>query len=225
MFEWDPLPEPIEMECETLDDGRHYHHPDGHDLRSVTTIIGEAMDKTGLYEWRENVGDDEADRVSGRARTAGRAVHNLCEDYVKNRTVTAKDVMPINYLAFKSIARELDAHLGTVYATEYPLHSTRLMTAGRTDLLAQWDGIDSVIDYKNVSKRKEFADIIGYFTQGGAYSVMAEERTGRKFPQVVVILAVAFEDRPQVFKIKTDHVMPLVEKIFVAGVEKGSIRG
>lgn len=215
------LPKQLEMACHYNDRGRWYVHPSGGGYLSVTSVIGAAMDKSWIGEWRGKVGDEEADRVSGRAKTAGTAVHDMCERYVLDSLVSLDGEMPMNVMSFRSIKRALDRHLDLVYGTEVLLSSDYLMTAGKTDLLGKWDGVDSVIDFKTASKPKTDEDILGYFLQGTAYSMMAEETYGLKFHQVVIIIAVQFEEEPQVFIKQTIDYVDMVRKIFIEGLTFG----
>ena len=75
--------------------------------------------------------------------------------------------------------------------------------AGRTDLIAEFDGVLSVIDYKtsNRIKKKEWCE--SYFAQGAFYGVAYEELTKIPVSQVVIIIAVDNE-QPQLFVEKRD---------------------
>lgn len=50
-------------------------------LPSVTTILGETKDKSGLEKWRKKVGDKEADRISNLSMSRGTIMHRLIELY------------------------------------------------------------------------------------------------------------------------------------------------
>ena len=54
-------------------------------LPSVTTILGETKDKSGLEKWRKRVGEKEADRISNLSLSRGTIMHRLIELY-KNKT-------------------------------------------------------------------------------------------------------------------------------------------
>lgn len=50
-------------------------------LPSVTTVLGETKDKSGLEKWRKRVGEKEADRISTLSMNRGTVMHRLIELY------------------------------------------------------------------------------------------------------------------------------------------------
>ena len=50
-------------------------------LPSVTTVLGETKDKSGLDKWRKRVGEAEADRISTLSMNRGTIMHRLIELY------------------------------------------------------------------------------------------------------------------------------------------------
>lgn len=196
----------------TLDGKRHYITPAGV-LPSVTTVLGEKLQSSkGLDEWRARVGQQEADRISKQALSRGSAVHSICENYILNKDYKA-GVMPMDLYTFLQIKPYLDANLGSIYGIEAPLYSANLRTAGRTDLMAGWNGVNSIVDFKTARKPKKEEYIESYFLQGTCYSLMAEERTFLKFPQIVIVIAVDHEE-PQIFIKQRDEYADKVRQIF-----------
>lgn len=212
MFEHHPLPlDPIRAYM--VGPTRFYETPGGH-FPSVTTVIGAYKGTAGLDEWRARVGEEEARKVGGRARVRGTAVHEVAERYLLNEPDWASDAMPSNLDSFLTIKPILDRHVGKVFAVEAPLWSDRLRTAGRTDLLAEWDGVPSIIDFKTSLRVKKEGDIWGYFIQKSCYGAMVEERLGQDFPRIVTVMMVDHEP-PQVFVKERSVYHPEVVKIFV----------
>jgi hypothetical protein len=201
-----------DLETEYVDGKRYYKTPAGN-LPSVTTVLGQKLKNPGLEAWKARVGEEEAKRVSTQAAGRGSAVHLLCEKYLSNDPDYKRGAMPFNLETFSSIKKHLDLCIGTVYGLEVPLWSKRLETAGRTDLLAGWLGINSVIDFKTSKRKKEEEDIQSYFLQATVYSMMAEELTEHKFPQIVVIIAVDHEDA-QVFVRNRDQYVDRALEVF-----------
>ena len=194
-----------DLETEYVDGKRYYKTPAGN-LPSVTTVLGQKLKNPGLEAWKARVGEEEAKRVSTQAAGRGSAVHLLCEKYLSNDPDYKRGAMPFNVVTFSSIKKHLDLCIGTVYGLEVPLWSKRLGTAGRTDLLAGWLGVNSVIDFKTSKRRKEEEDIQSYFLQATVYSLMAEELTEHKFPQIVVAIAVDHDDAQIFVKNRDDYV-------------------
>ena len=85
--------------------------------------------------------------------------------------------------------------------------------AGRVDLIGEWEGKLSVIDFKTSKKIKKKEDIQDYFAQCTAYSCMYEELVGNPIDQLVVLMAVENE-KPLIFIEKTeDHLNNLLDHI------------
>mgnify|MGYP003340071493 CR=1 FL=1 len=85
--------------------------------------------------------------------------------------------------------------------------------AGRTDCVATWNGIPSIIDFKTSRKLKEEQWIHSYFLQATAYAIMFEERTQLHIPQFVILIAVDNE-QPQVFRKNTAEYVDEVKRLF-----------
>lgn len=209
-FEYKQLEE-VELTTEEIDGKRFYVHPDGSKFKSVTTILGERTDKSSLLKWRQRVGSEEANRVSVQASTRGTAVHLLCEKYLKNEDDYLKGAMPANVSSFKDLQKILDENIGIIYGNEIPLFSHKLQAAGRCDLIAEFGGINSVVDFKTSKKAKKEEWIQNYFYQATVYSLMTEEMYGISVPQIAIMITVD-EDNPQLFvKKREDYVKKVLE--------------
>ena len=204
----------VELTTETIDGKRHYVLPDGTKLKSVTTILGEKLDKTALIEWQNSVGAEEAKRVSVQAANRGTAVHRMCEKYILNEEQLFNNEMPVNIETFKQIKLVLDTHVNNVFGIELPLYSKALKCAGRTDLVAEYDGVLSIIDFKTSKKEKKIEWIEGYLLQSTIYSMMFEWIYKIAVPQIVIIIAVDNEKAPQVFKLERKQFVNRVLEIF-----------
>jgi genome maintenance exonuclease 1 len=205
----------VELSTETIDGKRHYVLPDGTTkLKSVTTIISEKSDKTALYEWRKRVGDEEANRISTQAARRGTSIHKIAERYVLNEENIYRDEMPINVETFKSIQNILDDHVDNILGVELPLYSKALKCAGRTDLVAEYDGVLSIIDFKTSRKPKKLEWIENYLLQSTVYSMMFEWTYKFSVPQFVIIIAVDDEKTPQTFVMERSKYVERVLEIF-----------
>jgi hypothetical protein len=79
-----------------------------------------------------------------------------------------------------------------------PLHSKLMRLAGRTDCVAEFDGTLSIIDFKTAERMKDPQGCHDYFLQATAYSIMFQELTGTRVPQIVIMM-VSAEGEEQAF--------------------------
>ena len=167
----------IDIEAETRPDGRTYFTPDG-PAPSVTTILG-TLPHPGLDEWRERVGEEEADRIRDEAARIGDCMHNRLEAYVRDVEYVdtgipeEKEAIPL----FKWMRMQGLRKLNEVWGVEVPLHLKDLY-AGRTDLVGVYNKIPSVIDYKNARMHKKDEWIENYRMQIAAYALAHDEMFG-----------------------------------------------
>lgn len=204
----------FELEAETTDSGRLYATPTGERYKSITTVLSN-HGKKAIMEWRERVGAEEANKISGKASRRGTRVHKICEDYINNEISEMKMQMLIPDLKelFFKIKPIIDESLGDVYSQEQALYSHRLKIAGRVDLIGYWNGKLSVIDFKTSTKQKEESYIQNYFMQCTAYALMFSELTGIWIDDIVVLIATE-EGPAQVFERQIhDYRKPLMQYI------------
>ena len=200
------------LKSETHSDGkRYYTTPNGRRLPSVTTVVG-AMKKQSIMEWRNRVGEVEANRISKLATGRGNRVHDLAERYLKNEDINWIQEMPDSVEMFRSLIPHIQ-YINNIHYIEQSLWSEKIGLAGRVDLIAEWNGVLSVIDFKTSKKIKKKEDIQDYFAQCTAYSAMYEEHVGKPVDQIVIIMAVQ-DEKPLIFVEKTnDHIETLMEHI------------
>jgi ATP-dependent exoDNAse (exonuclease V) beta subunit len=188
------------LERDTKPDGtRVYKTPSGFAYPSVTTVTGLHTAK-GIAEWRKRVGNEEANRISGKASARGTRIHGYCEEYLRGNLFEA-DMFDLEM--FNSIKFLLD-QIDNIHCLEDQLYSDHLQVAGTVDCIAEFQGKLSVIDFKTASKPKDRDDIHNYFMQCAAYSVAFEERTGIPIGRLVIIMAVENDD-PRWFIEKRDN--------------------
>ena len=201
-----------DLKSETHSDGkRYYTTPSGKRLPSVTTVVG-AMKKQAIMEWRNRVGEVEANRISKLATGRGNRVHDLAERYLKNEKIDWVREMPDSVEMFRTLIPHLH-RINNIHYIEQSLWSEQIGLAGRVDLIAEWDGVLSVIDFKTSKKIKKKEDIQDYFAQCTAYAGMYEEHVSVPVDQIVIVMAVENEE-PLIFIEKTgDHINTLVEHI------------
>jgi genome maintenance exonuclease 1 len=194
----------------TESDGRRvYVLPDGSKLLSVTTVVG-LKSREKFLDWRLQVGEEEANRVSKKASSRGTAVHSLCEDYLNNKELDKSN--PGAFEMFRDIKPLLN-NINNIHYQEQALWSTKLKLAGRVDCIGEYEGELSVIDFKTSKRAKSLEDIQDYFWQTCAYALMYEEHVGVSIHSLVIIMAVE-DGPPLVFKQRTrDHINGLIKAI------------
>lgn len=183
----------------TKPDGtRVYKTPSGNSYPSITSVTG-LHNKQSIMEWRNRVGEEEANKISARAANRGTAIHSLCEDYLNN-----KEVSPglFDVEMWNSIKPFLHS-INNIHALESPLYSDHLEVAGTVDCVAEYEGRLSVIDFKTSSRVKTREQIHNYFMQCSAYAVAFEERTKIPVSRLVIIMAVE-DSTPLLFVEKRD---------------------
>lgn len=193
-------------------DGRYYELPSGKHVLSVTNILSRYNAKS-LNDWKERVGQVEADKISTQAKVRGTAVHDLCEKYLLNKKNISEGAMPFNYSEFKKIQSILDKYVNLVYGVEYMVYSEELCTAGTTDLICNWKGETAIVDFKTSKYSKNETYIHHYFIQATCYALMVEHLYNIQIPKIIIIMAVDHEE-PVVFEKSKKEFMPQVSMIF-----------
>jgi genome maintenance exonuclease 1 len=184
---------------------RLYETPDGKRYPSVTTILGNTADKTGLDIWRARVGFEAADRKTKRSSRRGTAVHNICEKLVLNQEVDLSKEMPLNKMMYKQLERKLIPNVDNIRCSEGYLFSHKLRCAGAVDLIADWRSKPSIVDFKTAEKYKKAEHIEDYFLQTSLYSFMLWEMTQLMYNNIVVLIATEDEQEAQIFEEKASN--------------------
>lgn len=174
---------------------RLYSTPEG-TFPSVTTVTG--WEKRAFFaNWRKN-NIEESTRVCNRGTT----LHSLAEKYLMNEQVDLSEVGEVENKLFKLMKTEIDK-IEEVYAIETMLWGEKTGLAGRVDCIAKYNGKESIIDFKGSTKPKDKRDIENYFLQATAYSLLWQERTGRKISNISIIIA-SEDGQLQVYE-ETNH--------------------
>ena len=185
-----------DLKTENIDGRRFYKTPNGN-YQSITTLLSN-LSKVGIQAWRKRVGEEEANRISRQASGRGTRVHNIAESYIKNQEDHLEGVLPDAFEMFQSITPLID-RIDNVHCVEGALYSDELKLAGRTDLIAEFDGELAAIDYKTSKRIKKWDYCHSYFMQGAFYAHAYEERTGIPVNDIVIIMAVENEE-PLLFR-------------------------
>lgn len=194
-----------------VDGKRWYEMPDGRYVPSVTTVL-DSLKTEKLAEWRERVGQDEANRISNSAKIRGTNIHDAVESYLMTGKYP-EHILPTTQALVNKLRPSLDNDIDNLRLVEGCLWSKTLRLAGRTDVIADYKGTLSVIDFKGSNRVKKEEHIENYFMQATAYSIMFEEVYQIPVKQIVIMIAVDQQfERPQIFvKEATKYVDKLVD--------------
>lgn len=192
----------VELKEQYTHNARYYVTPVG-TFPSVTSVLGNAGDNSWLQEWRDRVGEAEANKISAQAKRRGTAFHSIAERYIRGENYELGE-MPVNLISFKRIKPILDKNLGLVAGLELPLYSKKLRVAGRSDCIGKWNGVWSVVDFKTSRRVKTKDEIESYFIQESVYAHMFQEMFGIEIPNIVTVMSVDNAE-PLVFEEKTSN--------------------
>ena len=87
------------------------------------------------------------------------------------------------------------------------MYSDEYGVAGAVDMIAEYDGVTSVVDFKTSNKEKKEEWIENYFIQGTAYAKMFTERTSIPCEQLVIFI-MPDNGIPQIFVKSVDNYIP-----------------
>lgn len=180
-----------ELKSETQKNGkRHYVSPEGHRLPSVTTILSATKDMTGLDEWRKRIGDKAADTIIREAINCGNLLHDELEKYIlgMERNPGGNLIRKMARQMADMVINEGLVHVNEVWGVEIALYFPSAY-AGRSDLIGEFKGVPSIMDFKNSKKIKKREWIEDYWMQGCAYSLAHNELFDTNIRQVVIMMA------------------------------------
>jgi genome maintenance exonuclease 1 len=210
---------PVSLPYKNLGDASTHAHriyvtPDGNHYPSITTVLSASISDS-IKNWRNAVGETEANRVTHHACTRGTALHEIAERYLNNdENYIGTNPMPHVVCSFKGVKEILDKNVKDICCQEAALYSDHLKVAGRVDCIATFNGRRSVIDFKTSKRHKSREEILNYFAQASAYAIMFEERTKIAIPQIVIIMAVdGIKDACVFIEKRDDHVIYLKQAI------------
>tara|TARA_R110000772_G_scaffold145543_1_gene255575 strand:- start:6466 stop:7002 length:537 start_codon:yes stop_codon:yes gene_type:complete len=145
------------------------------------------MVKEGLQDWIEAVGPEKSKKWLTQGSRRGNAAHEMIENYVFG--YPEKKRMPNELDLFLRLKRAADKHLDNIICVEGQMVSDFLRSAGTVDMVAEWDGRMSIIDWKTARKPREDDWAESYFIQESAYAVMFEENTGIPVDTLVTVVS------------------------------------
>jgi hypothetical protein len=194
------------------DIGRHYLDSNTYPVPSVTTVLSNtSKSKDGLIQWRNRVGNEEAERIIKQSTDIGTAVHEGIEKYLLNQSwddfSESSDQLLAKRMTNKFINDGLNG-ISEVWGLEVGLILDNLY-AGTADCVGKYKDIPTLIDFKTAKKIKKREWIEDYFLQGCAYANAHNVMFGTDIQQIVILMVdrdLVFQEfivRPTEFKILT----------------------
>tara|TARA_B100001996_G_scaffold128187_1_gene97268 strand:- start:385 stop:1065 length:681 start_codon:yes stop_codon:yes gene_type:complete len=202
--------------------GSRWYEISGKKLPSVTTVLKgtESEEKRkSLEEWRNKVGEVEAERIISTSSRRGTQMHQHLEEFLIGQ-------VKINFEGFdnepyqmskKIIENSLSTKLNELWGAEVNLHFPNLY-AGTADACGVYNGVESILDFKQSNKLKQRNWLDDYFLQVAAYSLAHNEVYKTKITQGVILVctpALQFQE----FIIK-DNELKKFQMVFLKKVEE-----
>jgi genome maintenance exonuclease 1 len=175
---------------------RHYKCPiTGSQLVSVTTVIDQTADKTGLLEWRKRVGDKEADKVKHEALGLGTLMHTHLECYINGLArPTGTNLVRQQAEAMADQVIEFGlSQVGDVWGSEVGLYYPGLY-AGTCDIVGEYRRpsdasiVPAIMDFKTARKMKKREHIENYLDQIAAYAMAHDELHGTNIETGIIFM-------------------------------------
>ena len=195
---------------------RFYETPEGNKYPSITTVLSNRK-KEGLFEWRKRVGNDVANHIARTSAARGTSIHHMCEDYLNNMQTDFPEEFAkhekkfLHYCLFKQLRDEALKNINNIYAQEAGLYSDKYKVAGRTDLIANYRGELSIVDFKTSTNERKDSYNENYYIQTSAYAEMFEELTGQPINQIVILVVTEDGIVQEFIKDKQEYI-PLLEQ-------------
>ena len=153
------------------DHGSRLYDVNGTRLPSVTTILSKTKDQKFIKDWKEKVGEAEAERIKNLSSNRGTAMHKFLEHYIIGSGYD--DLTELGQKAKTMAEKIIDVGLTPVeewYGSEVTLYYPGLY-AGSTDLVCLHNGKETVVDFKQANKPKKEEWIDDYKMQIAAYAM------------------------------------------------------
>lgn len=212
MFTHTNVPTHQELKTQTINGLRWYKTPEGNLYPSITSVLG-AKEKPYLEAWRQSLGPAKADKETKRCADRGTAIHLMAERYLNNEADPYRE-QPNEYVKLFNQLKYGLKKIDNIRIQEVPLYSDEFMVAGRTDCIAEYNGVLSVIDFKTSNNNKDETMIEDYFIQETFYALAYYENFGEEISQLVTIMTVERGAVPLVFKKPiTPYIIPLKHRV------------
>ena len=188
-----------ELKRQESDEGRFYLDSKNNPVPSVTTVLNKTSNKKeSIQQWRNRVGDEEANRIIKQSTDIGTMVHEALELYLNDQKwrnfTDNQDGVLAERMTEKFIKSGLNS-ITEVWGLEVGLILDGLY-AGTADCVGKINGVPSLIDFKTARKMKKREWIEDYFLQCCAYANAHNVMFNTDIKQIVILMI----DRKLIFQ-------------------------
>ncbi len=194
------------------EDGHWYQTKFDKIYPSISTILSATSSedkKNGLTSWKAN--EPAHEYITKQAQDIGTQSHKMIEDYL-NKVLSFEEFDLLPTAHFNNLKPFLE-NISNVICIEQRMYSDELKVAGTSDLIAEYNGILSIIDYKTKRKPQIDEHMYEYYLQTTCYAHMFKEATGEKINQVVILVSSEKNTRQEFVKTCDDYVEPMLERV------------
>ena len=170
------------------DHGTRVYNIAGYKLPSVTTILAQTKDKTYLNDWRNKIGNEEAERIFNLSSKRGTAMHKFLEKHIQGTGY--EDLTDIGVQAKPMAQKIIEVGFTPIehyFGCEVMLHYPGLY-AGSTDLVCEHNGLETIADFKQSNKPKREEWIDDYKLQIAAYAMAHDYVYGSQIRQGIIMV-------------------------------------
>ena len=188
-----------ELKRQESDEGRFYLDSKNNPVPSVTTVLNKTSNKKdSIQQWRNRVGEEEANRIIKQSTDIGTMVHEALELYLNDQEwrnfTDNQDGVLAERMTEKFIKSGLNS-ITEVWGLEVGLILDGLY-AGTADCVGKINGVPSLIDFKTARKMKKREWIEDYFLQCCAYANAHNVMFDTDINQIVILMI----DRSLIFQ-------------------------
>jgi hypothetical protein len=169
----------------------------------VTKVLGGTSDKSFLIEWRNRIGEAEADRILSESYRIGNSLDKLVQLSFDDTFEQATHEQEAGFGLYKQLKKELQKV--DPICLQLKVWSERLKVMGYLDIVGYYDGVLSLIDIKNTRTSKRREHVEDYFLQCALYSMCIHDLLGIEIKQLVLLVGDRSASRPQVFVDRTKN--------------------
>jgi len=190
-----PPPELVKITIKDRDTGKDkiisfYKTHTGAKAARVSTVIKGKPAPFNTANWARSCGSEILRAQNSTILLdSGTLAHAEMEYFVLNGDFPDWIYWPIRDIG-DNIEPALVQNVTNVRGLEQPVSNRDGTIAGTIDMVADWNGVPSIIDYKTSYKKKNDYDNRNYYLQATLYARLWEEMTGQKIEQFVIIMIV-----------------------------------